>query len=228
MVGNAQTNIITILVPLSVEELFAEVIGLLCQFCSRSSRCSGLVLIRGLAAAMSLVATPFAFCIIDQSVCQRRYTTQVTVAVANDGAGQVVVILICALPIVRLTRPDQAGRDREGFAVISYTLRQIRNCKLCFSSIIRLILCRECLFRRLPLPRMVLSMNQPTQRSRIFSRASLSFRPVLPTCGSFALSLLQHNTVQPDAVQPIPGYRSSGWNPGQRIQGVPDKPYYRK
>ena len=37
-------------------------------------------------------------------------------------------------------------------------------------------------------PRMVLSMNQPTQRSRTFSRASLSFRPVSPTIGSFALS----------------------------------------
>ena len=43
VVGNAQTNIITILVPLSVEELFAEVQGLLCQFCSRSSRCSACI-----------------------------------------------------------------------------------------------------------------------------------------------------------------------------------------
>ena len=46
----------------------------------------------------------------------------------------------------------------------------------------------ENVFSPFALPRMVLSMNQPTQRSRIFSRASLSFRPVLPTCGSFALS----------------------------------------
>ena len=145
MVGNAQTDIITILVPLSVEELFAQVQGLLCQFCSRCSRCSGLVLIGSLCSSDVVSLNALCLCIVDQSVCQRRYTTQVAVAIANDGAGQVVVILVLTGPCLRLTRPDQTGRDGEGLAVISYTLCQIRYSELGVCGVIRFILCRECL-----------------------------------------------------------------------------------
>ena len=136
VVGYAQTDIITEAVPLSVKEFLCQIQGLLCQCIAAVARLLALV---SSLASIDVAGNALCLCIVDQSICQRRYASQVAVAIANDGAGQLAVLLVSTSPGLRLTAPDQAGRNGEGSTIIGYTLGQIRNCEGAHGSVIRLI-----------------------------------------------------------------------------------------
>ena len=135
VVRNAQTNIVTILVPFSVEEFLSQIQGLCCTILHICALCTSVCLIRSFTSCQITCRNTTTCCIVNQSVCQRRYASEVAIAIANDGCLQVGIFLICACPRIRFARPDQAGRNREACAIIG-NRAQIRNFKLGLASAI--------------------------------------------------------------------------------------------
>ena len=94
VVRNAQTNNVTILVPFSVEEFLCQIQGLCCTILHISALCTSAGLIRSFTSCQITCRNATTCCIVNQSVCQRRYASEVAVAIANDSCLQVGIFLI--------------------------------------------------------------------------------------------------------------------------------------